>query len=232
MLLDGEVVLQVEDERGRMHEKVAEGRSAYETRTAAYDGITAPESIIEVAQLERTVRQIRDREVRAMMALRIRTGESEWLIEEELRWRGWRRTTRSPLGLVERGVELVRRIERGHHSQLTRVRAALGQDDSPVCWRCLATPVDKIGTDCGETCPALKEKRRGSPPRKHDYTNRAPVADLTAEQRDAEIAELARTQDEGPIPGGAYYDKIVVPYGTHPPEYGRQWDITQRPYRR
>lgn len=226
ILLDGEVLVTITDENGEMHEVLAEGASAYELAMRAIDG-GDPTLIIEVAQLRKSITHIRDQEVRAMLNLKVTTGESEWLIADALRALGLRSTQRSPIRLVERGIDLIRRIERGKHSELRRVRAALGRSDTPVCWRCLESAVDRVGDDCGTECPALapdKWDKGAGAAKRHDYTNRPKPSKMTAEERAAELAELVRTQNEGPIPGDAYYRKKVVPYGLQR-EPGTRWDV-------
>lgn len=184
ILVDGEVLHIAEDSAGRQHEAVSEGDTAYEQRMRCYDG-DDPANIIEAAQLDRSIRRINDRAVRAAMQMRTLLGEDEYTIERYVNDERKRPGHR----LVERGCELVRRIERGDHQLKTRVRVASGQGEAPVCWRCLKVEVTRIGMDCGEDCPGLKIPGKTGKRRK--------LEELTLE-------ELVATQEEGTVPGDNY----------------------------
>ncbi len=204
-----------EDEDGALHVE----RSAYELRLAAIDSHDSPcDLIIEAAQLDKVIlRAISDWECRIAMLLRTRGGYDEYEIQELLK------SKRPGYQLLRKGIDLVRRQQRGEHNTLLRVRAAKGESDTPVCWRCLSEPVSRPGDDCGCTNPV--ERKRGKPPRYEPDTAPDP-ATMTDEEREAEIEKLSENQTEtggnnyrswnAQIPGGSYYVKRVVPGGLSP----------------
>lgn len=205
MLIDGEIEID-----GELHV----GHSAYELRCMAQSAShDFSDLIIEVAQLERSIQSgiQRDRQVRAAMLLRARLGLDEYAIEQLLQ------SSRPGYRLLERGVELVRRHERGRRSQLLRVRANRGESDTPVCWRCLKEEVPRPGDWCGCIDKELGYGRRDistGPGSTYDPAARPPPGEMTEEERLAEIELLTATQERAPIPGGENYRKKVSPVGT------------------
>lgn len=212
MLLDGEIEVDGD---------VYVGRSAYELRMAAEAGMTDhADAILEVTQLERAIKLgiQRDNEVRIAMLLRIRGGYAENEIEAMLG------SKRPGYALLARGAELVRRHEKGQHSQLRRVRANRGESDTPVCWKCLKVEVSRPGDYCGCGEPEQRSRRaKTGPGSTYDPTDQPDVNAMTDEEREAEIALLASTSGksvtatgkpkDAPIPGGEHYRKRVVPIG-------------------
>lgn len=201
--MDGEVEID-----GELHASL----SAYEMRMAAQSATRDfADLIIEAAQLDRSIQSgiQRDHEVRIAMLLRTRGGFDEHEIEQMLG------SKRPGYALLERGIELVRRHERGRRSQLLRVRANLGMSDTPVCWRCLKAEVRRPGDWCGCIDKERKSDRSHTGPgATYDPTTRPPATEMSEEERAAEIALLAATQEKGPIPGGENYRKKVNAVGT------------------
>lgn len=200
MLVDGEV-----DFDGELHV----GRSSYEMRMAAQSSSADfADLIIEAAQLDVAIQSgiQRDHEVRIAMLLRTRGGLDEAEIERLLG------SSRPGYALLKRGAELVRRHERGKHSQLRRVRAQKGLSDAPVCWRCLKEEVPRPGDWCG--CVDAEQKSRRSktgPGATYDPTEQPAVSEMTDAEKAEELAKLVATQSAGPIPGGEHYRKRVNP---------------------
>jgi hypothetical protein len=194
--------------------------SAYELRTAAYSAhYDFADLIVEAAQLDLSIRRgiQRDREVRLAMLLRTRGGYAENEIEEMLGSR------RPGYALLSRGIELVRRHERGSHAQLRRVRAHRGESDAPVCWRCLTVEVPRPGDYCGCVEKEAKSFRsKTGPGSTYDPLEQPDPSLMSDEERQAEIDRLRDTQAAGPIPGGEHYRKRVVPMGTN---FGNPEDI-------
>jgi hypothetical protein len=192
-----------------------EGLSAFELRCLAESsGRDFADIVLEYAQLDRAISRgiQRDHEVRIAMKLRTKLGLDEYEIEQLLK------SKRPGYALLQRGIELVRRHEKGQHSQLRRVRASKGQGDTPVCWACLKTEVKQPGDYCG--CREAREQvirsRRpttGPFARGYDPAERPDPSSMTDEERAAEIALLADTQQRGPIAGGELYRKRVNPIG-------------------
>jgi hypothetical protein len=219
LLLTGEAIRVVSDEGGRDHEIIIEGLTAFEQRTMAFD-YGRPDWLLEVIQFEQAVASLRDRELRDLLMLVSRMGEDPHNAAELLRDLGRRTTKRDPLRMMQRGAGLIHRHERNRQSLLRRVRAALGLRDTPVCWRCLKVEVARIGYDCGDDCPALKEPGKPGPKRKFDPADPAPVESLSPEQRQAEIDHLVKTQDTHEHwPGQRTFERNEQLYGeVHPPE--------------
>lgn len=219
LLLTGETIRVATDENGRDHEIVIEGMLAFEHRTLALDN-GRPDWLLEVIQLEQAIASLRDRELRDLLTIITRMGEDPYNAAEILRELGRRTTSRDPQHMVKRGAQLIHRHERNRQSLLRRVRAALGLRDEPVCWRCLKVAVDRIGLDCGDDCPALKEPGKPGPKRKYDPADPRPVSELTDEEREAEIRHLVRTQDSHEHwPGQRTFERNETTYGdVHPPE--------------
>jgi hypothetical protein len=204
MLLDGAVEID-----GDLHV----GLSAYQMRIAAQSSThDFADLIIEAAQLDAAIRNgiVKDKEVRAAMLLRTRLGMAENEIEDALQ------SSRPGYALLERGIELVQRYQRGQHQQLRRVRANRGEGDQPMCWRCMSVAVARPGEWCGCIDKERKSDRSlTGPGSTYDPAARPNVAEMTDEERRQEIELLSKTQNRGPIPGGEYYRKIVSPVGLH-----------------
>lgn len=202
MLIHGEVEID-----GNLHVRM----SAYEMRmTAQSSHRDFSDLIIEVAQLDKSITDgvLKDREVRLALLLRTRGGYSEREIEDLLG------SKRPGYALLARGADLLARYQRGQHNQLLRVRANQGLSDSPVCWRCLKEEVSRPGDWCGCLDKQPKSDRpKSGPSAPYDAARRPDVADLTEEERLAEIALLSETQAKGPIAGGEWYRKTVSPIG-------------------
>jgi hypothetical protein len=209
LLLDGEIEVD-----GEIHSSL----SAYELRMQAMSTSSDfADLIVEAAQLDRAIQSgiMRDREVRLAMLLRTRGGFDEKEIEDLLG------SKRPGYALLQRGAELIRRHERGQHSQLRRVRAQRGESDMPVCWRCLQPAVlnregnpMRVGDWCG--CvdkPRKSDRSHTGPGSTYDPLAQPDPAKMTADERAAEIEKLAATQVKGPIPGGENYRKKVSPVG-------------------
>lgn len=188
------------------------GMSAYEMRMKAQSGSgDFTDLILDAAQLDRSVQAgiVKDWEVRVAMLLRIRGGYDEHEIEQMLG------SKRPGYALLQRGAELIRRHERGEHAKLRRVRANRGENDNPVCWKCLKTAVARPGDYCGCGEPAQRSRRsKTGPGSTYDPADQPEIADMTPEERAAEIDLLTATQEKGPIPGGEHYRKRVSPVGS------------------
>lgn len=216
ILLFGEARVTVTDVTGRDFDIQAEGPTAYEMRCMAYDG-GDPDTILESAQLDMAVRFIRDEAVRSAMTLRSHAWADPDHVGSLLG------DARPGYRLIQRGMDLVRREERTRHSR----RVSMGRAGSdPVCWRCMAEKVAQPGDECGcapNKRPAYQRGLLTGPPKTgpkapYDPTSRPLPQDMTASERRDEIERLARTQDDGPIPGGELYRKTVDPYGVDPTE--------------
>lgn len=223
ILLDGEALTVERDSAGRETESILSGPSAFEMRTRAYDGFADPDTILDVAQLEMSAREISDPVVRAALLLRIRTMAHEHSIGEYLRDpRG-----RTGYRLLDRASDLIVRIGRGHHRQLNRSRA--GSSEQPVCWRCLTAPVARAGECCEDICNRSTQRPPGAP-RKHAEHFERPVALLSDTERQEAIQHLVDTQESGLVPGEEYRRKKEFAYDMreHETVYPRQAPSTTR----
>lgn len=209
MLVDG--IIEVDGEQ--FHSP-----SVYEQRCAAESSADDfSDLILEPAQLDKAIRAgiQRDGEVRLAMLLRTRLGKNEVEIEQLLR------SNRSGVALIARGIELTRRYEKGQHQQLRRVRAAKGESDQPVCWRCMTTEVAQPGMEC-DPCPG--------PPPKPQYrgllrgTNypghaKAPIqrpdpSTMTEEEKAAEIQAIVADAPRGDFDSDdRAWRRRVIPIG-------------------
>lgn len=214
MLVDG--IIEVDGE-------LFYGHSAFDQRCAAetsHDDFS--DLIVEPAQLDRSIRAAiqRDHQVRMAMLLRTRMGLDEYEIEQLIQ------SVRPGYRLIERGIELVRRHERGVHQQLKRVRAQQGESDHPVCWRCMTAEVPQPGMECDECpepVPNVPPRQRGllrgtripgHPSEPYDPARRPDPAQMTPGERSAEIERLAQTQ-ENPRHGDdrLWNDGKIIPIG-------------------
>lgn len=226
-LVEGEATVVVTDATGREYEERREGPTAYELRCRALDTGNV-ELMHDVIQLDMAVETIRDDGVFvAMVDTTVFGTDVDEL--EDVTGRG-----RAGRHLLDRGVELVRRHERGRRSE----RVRLGRDgDEPVCFRCMTRRVSTPGDLCSEECDGLTRSqrrrhanlRRGPVPANtpYDPTERPDPAMMSQAEIEAEIAHLAETQGssviypgpkrEAPIPGGHEYASRVHPYGLEIP---------------
>ena len=203
LLLQGEALRVISDEAsGRQVEVVIEGMSAFELLCKALDG-GDQELVHDVIQLGQAISQIPDREAKHLLIIITRMGEDPYSAAEILRDLGLRATNRDAATVQHRGAVLVHQHERRRKNLLSRVRAHAGASDNPVCWRCLKNDVLRIGEDCGDGCPGLKDPGwdRGRK-RKWDWSTPIAPEDLTPERRQAELDHLVKTQRaEGDWPG-------------------------------
>lgn len=216
ILLEGEAEVTAQDDAGQNFDLLAEGMTLYEMRCAALDGGNV-ELIIEPAQFDVAARSIADDNVRSMLMLKARTGADPDIMA------GLLGDPRAGTHLIRRGIELVRRQERTRHNK--RLLDGLA-GDKPLCWRCRKETVIKAGDHCGCEKPSPKYAPLTGPKTPYDPTMRPSPEEMSDEERLGEIALLANTQKNAPIPGGAYARKKVVPYGSHPQEItaqGTRW---------
>lgn len=233
MLINGETMAVVTDATGRQYDEPHTGRSAYDQRSAALDNGNV-DDILEPLQLDIAIRTIRDPHVRNAMLLRTRGFGFNGDDYELSRAVGSHKSDRH---LIERGIELVRRNERGRSVERSGNRVG-----SAVCWKCMDRPA-MPGELCESNCDGKSDKlrrqlsglKRGPVGNSNEPYNPLHVSDpclMTEAEIEAEIAHLAGTQGvsdadargvdrrkrDAPIAGGTEYGKRVVAYGLNPEE--------------
>jgi hypothetical protein len=190
LLLDGEFLREDED--------VVFSQTAYDMRRRAMDGYGLTDSAIEAIQLIRTIKKIKDVEVRQAMILRVVLGWDEYEIQLHL---GSRRAGHH---LLDRGSELVRRIEKTEWNAGKSAR-----ERERVCWRCMRNTVERGGEEC-EDCPGEEPVRRGrgNPNFQSQQGERlVPVSEWSLDK----LIETQDLDDYLHMPGHTAYAKYVSP---------------------
>ena len=91
----------------------------------------------------------------------------------------------------------------------------------PVCWRCMSVEVQAAGDECAECPPPpVPPQQRGllrgpvsakHPKAAYDPADRPDPAEMTAEEREAELQHLIDTQEYAEPPRSTEWRKRIVP---------------------